>query len=229
MAYDLVIFDCDGTLVNSEYLNNMVVAVLLAEQGLPQYTTAHCIEIFAGKGMHEVLNTVRAETGVALPPGFVAEYSRRVNENMAAHMQVIDGARETVGALHGRVGICVGSNGERVNVLAMVAAGGYGAFFPDELVFTKDMVENAKPAPDLFLLAARRLGADPGRTMVVEDSPTGVRAGVAAGMTVVGFTGSAHDPAAQERLLRGAGAHHITADFRDIMGLAGAGASLLTV
>jgi beta-phosphoglucomutase-like phosphatase (HAD superfamily) len=124
--------------------------------------------------------------------------------------------------------MCVGSNGERLNVTRIIEAAGFTRFFPDAHIFTKDMVKHAKPAPDLFLLAAEKMGVPPKRTLVIEDSPTGTAAGVAAGMTVVGFTGAAHDHAAQAKLLRAAGAHHVTADFLDIIGLADKGISLLT-
>jgi beta-phosphoglucomutase-like phosphatase (HAD superfamily) len=223
MAYDLIIFDCDGTLVDSEYLNNKVVADQLAELGLPQYDTAHNIAAFAGKGMHEVINTVKADTGRDLPANFTAEYSRRVNEGLAEHMKVIDDVHETLRHFHGRVKICVGSNGERSNVTRMIEVGGMTEFFPEAHIFTKDMVRNAKPAPDLFLFAAAKMGAPPARTLVIEDSITGAAAGVAAGMIVVGFTGSVHDRAAQEKALRRVGAHYITACFADIMALAAPG------
>jgi beta-phosphoglucomutase-like phosphatase (HAD superfamily) len=79
---------------------------------------------------------------------------------------------------------------------------------------------NAKPAPDLFLLAAAKMGVAPARTLVIEDSVTGTMAGVAAGMTVIGFTGSSHHPEVAKKALRGAGAHHITGRFADIIELA---------
>jgi beta-phosphoglucomutase-like phosphatase (HAD superfamily) len=117
--------------------------------------------------------------------------------------------------------ICVASNGERVNVLRQVEAGGFGEFFSEAHIFTKNMVKRAKPAPDLFLLAAQKMGAGPSRTLVIEDSITGATAGVAAGMTVVGFTGSVHNRAVHGKALRGVGVHHVTARFSDILRLAG--------
>jgi HAD superfamily hydrolase (TIGR01509 family) len=216
MAYDLIIFDCDGTLVDSEYLNNKVTADLLAELGLPQYNVDYALTHFAGKSMSDIRKFIEVDAEVSLPDTFVMEYAKRVTAGMPDLMKRIPGALETVGALHERVKICVGSNGERSNVLAALSIAGLSSFFPEEFVFTKNMVKNAKPAPDLFLLAADRMGFAPSQTLVAEDSVTGTLAGVAAGMTVVGLTATFHDPVAQAKALKEAGAHYVVERFADI-------------
>lgn len=228
MPYDLIIFDCDGTLVNSEYLHNAVIADMLTAMGHTRYTPEYCVEAFAGKGMGEVLRALEADLGKPLPVSFLGDYVQGVNDGLAEHMKIIHGVEETLAHLEGRVKMCVGSNGERINVTRIIEAAGFTRFFPDTHIFTKDMVKHAKPAPDLFLLAADKMGVASNRTLVIEDSPTGTAAGVAAGMTVIGFTGAVHDHAAQARLLRDAGAHHVTANFLDIISLADKGISLLT-
>lgn len=217
MPYDLIIFDCDGTLVDSEYLNNKVTADLLAELGLPQYDVYYALAHFAGKSMTDIRKFIEVDAGVSLPDTFVVEYAKRVTAGMPELMKLIPGALETIRDLHTRIKICVGSNGERSNVLAALSIAGLSPFFPEENVFTKSMVKNAKPAPDLFLLTASRMGAEPEKTLVVEDSVTGTKAGVAAGMDVVGITATFHDPAAQSEALKGAGVRYIAERFSDIL------------
>jgi HAD superfamily hydrolase (TIGR01509 family) len=218
MKYDLIIFDCDGTLVDSEYLNNKAVADLLAERGLPQYDVAYALEHFAAKTMKEVREIVLRDTGIVLPDSFSADFVARVQAALPTELKMIEGVLETLEALHVEIPVCVASNGERSNVRTCLEIAGLTPFFPDARVFTKNMVKHPKPAPDLFLLAAEKMGAAPARTLVVEDSVTGATAGKAAGMTVVGLTAAAHDPAAQEAALRAAGADYVTRTFADITG-----------
>ncbi len=217
-AYDLIIFDCDGTLVDSEYLNNKVTSDLLTGYGFPQYTTEHLIEAFAGLSMSDVKRIVEAETGTILPPSFLTDYMVRVNDEVPSLLKQIDGVVDTIDRLRHDIRICVGSNGERSNVLRSIKYAGLGPYFPDDVVFTKDMVAHAKPAPDLFLLAAEKMGAAPERTLVIEDSITGAKAGKAAGMTVIGLTATFHDSDRQAGALLAAGAHHIAGHFSEIMG-----------
>jgi HAD superfamily hydrolase (TIGR01509 family) len=216
MTYDLIIFDCDGTLVDSEYLHNKVVADLLTGMGYSKYDVAYTLNAFAGKGMGEVVRTVEEEIGQTLPASFIPDYVRQVNERLHELMRPIEGVLETIHHCNARVKICIGSNGEHDNVLALVNAAGLGPYFPPQTIFTKDMVTHAKPAPDLFLHAAEKMGVSPARTLVIEDSVTGATAGIAAGMTVIGFTATAHDRAAQEKALRAAGVGHIIDRFVDI-------------
>jgi HAD superfamily hydrolase (TIGR01509 family) len=218
MNYDLIIFDCDGTLVDSEYLNNKAVADLLAELGLPQYDVAYALEHFAARTMKEVREIVLRDTGIVLPDSFSADFVARVQAVLPTELKIIEGVLETLQALHVRIPVCVASNGERSNVRTCLEIAGLTPFFPDACVFTKNMVKHPKPAPDLFLLAAQTMGADPSRTLVVEDSVTGTMAGKAAGMTVAGMTAAAHDPIAQGAALRAVGADYITHNFADIAG-----------
>ncbi len=217
MSYDLIIFDCDGTLVDSEYLNNKVTTDLLAELGLPQYDLDYALKHFAGRTLTDIGQDIHAETGVRLPPEFMDNYVRGVKAGMPSLLKAIEGVAATLEKIEPHIKICVGSNGERSNVLDSIHHAGLGRFFPDDHVFTKSMVRHPKPAPDLFLLAAERMGAQPAHTLVVEDSATGTKAGIAAGMTVVGLTATFHDREGQAALLREAGAHHIAGRFHDIL------------
>lgn len=218
MAYDLIIFDCDGTLVDSEHLNNVITAELLAGVGLTQYDADYAKRHFAGMSFPAIADKIFAETGIRLPPGFQDDFVDGVTRAMPTMMKLIEGVSETLEVLKGRVKICVGSNGERVNVVNSLRHAGLIRFFPDQAIFTKDMVPRPKPAPDLFLHAARTMGAQPERVLVIEDSPTGAMAGKAAGMTVIGFAATYHDRAAQEQRLRDAGAQEIASEFASIIG-----------
>lgn len=219
IAPQLIIFDCDGTLVDSEHLNNKATADVLAGLGLPQYDTEYCLRHFAGKSMTEMAAFILAETGVALPADFVTRYAALVQARMKDELRAIPGVKDVLTALARDVLMCVGSNGERTNVLTSLAMTGLDRYFPDSMVFTKNMVQRPKPAPDLFLFAADALRADPAMTVVVEDSITGTTAGVAAGMTVIGFTGTYHDKAAQAANLRAAGAAEVIDDFTRLLDL----------
>ena len=219
MKFDLIIFDCDGTLVDTEYLHNVVIADLLTSLGHPQFTVQHNLEHFAGLGMEAAVAKIEAETGRQLPATFLRDYIAEVTRRFATELKVIEGVLETLARLRGRVKICVASNGEHDNVMASLVAGRLTEFFPDASIFTKAQVAYPKPAPDLFLFAAKKMGADPARTLVIEDSVTGARAGVAAGMTVVGLTAAAHDPEAQGAALRREGVHHLLHRFADVEAL----------
>ena len=216
---DLIIFDCDGTLVDSEYLNNKATADVLAALGLPQYDTDYCLRHFAGKGMGEMAAVILDETGVILPDDFIGRYMALVHARMPNELHAIPGVEAALIRLEGDCAMCVASNGERSNVLRSLRLTGLDRYFTDDCVFTKDMVPNPKPAPDLFLCAARRMGAAPSRCIVVEDSVTGTTAGVAAGMEVIGFVGTYAEKAAQAANLRAAGAVRIVERFADVLAL----------
>ena len=222
MSFDLIIFDCDGTLVDSEYLCNKVISDILAEIGMPQFDVAYTLEHFAGLSAPVAFERVAVESGKTLPADVVQIYERRVNESMAEELRFIDGVPETLARFHGTYDMCVGSNGERSSVLLSLQHAGLERFFSHENVFTKEMVENPKPAPDLYLLAARKMGTDPACTLVVEDSVAGVKAGKAAGMRTVGLTATYHDKEGHGAALLRAGADHVADRFAriaDLMGL----------
>lgn len=221
MSYDLVIFDCDGTLVDSEYMHNRVISEMLVARH-PRYTVDYTMKTFAAMGMTAVVRMIEEDTGEALPPDFIDDYVGRVTASIGRWMRPVEGVHEVLAGLRGRYESCVASNGEYANVTAQLAAAKLDAFFPEGAVFTASMVGAPKPAPDLFLFAAEKYGADPARTLVIEDGVPGVHAARAAGMTVVGFTGAYDvDRDAHAAILRGAGAHHVTERFADIVPLAG--------
>lgn len=206
--FDLIIFDCDGTLTDSEYVNNQALIDVLAEEGL-QYTLDHAYKHWLGNTVSAINLMIQMETGRVLPGNIVQRYIRRVAELQQTDLRPIEGAGDLVSCAKEHFKICVASNGERGNVLKSLEMTGLMQNFTPETVFTKIQVKNPKPYPDLFLFAAAHMDADPSRCLVIEDSMAGVTAGVAAGMTVWGFTGSSHDPEKQEINLKSAGAHAV--------------------
>jgi beta-phosphoglucomutase-like phosphatase (HAD superfamily) len=220
MERDLIIFDCDGTLVDSEYLCNKVIADILAGFGLPQYTADYCVDHFAGMSAPVALDIISRETGRTFPPDIVKTYERGVNENMD-QLRFIAGVPETLPRLAEKYHLCVGSNGERSTVLLSLKHADIHHHFLDERVFTKDMVVNAKPAPDLYLLAAHRMNIPPARVTVIEDTVTGVTAGKAAGMSVIGITAAYHNKESHTCALKAAGAGDVIDDFSLLAGLMG--------
>lgn len=207
--FDLIIFDCDGTLTDTEYVNNQALLEVLHEKGFTQYDLNHAYKNWVGVTVSNTMLAIQMETGIMPPPDTVPLYMERVAKLMQNGLKSIEGAGDLVAAAKTKFKICVASNGERANVINSLVITDLMKNFTEETVFTKIQVKNPKPYPDLFLFAAEKMGAEPSRCLVIEDSAAGVRAGVAAGMTTWGFTGSAHDPLKQAQTLKSAGAHDV--------------------
>jgi HAD superfamily hydrolase (TIGR01509 family) len=213
----LVIFDCDGTLVNSEALNNSVTAAIMAENGAPQYDLDYCLNHFAGIRLSEIIAMVEERHNLRFAPDAVEQYASRVTARMPQELTAVKQALETVRTIATRGPVCVATNGERGNVLKSLSLTGIADIVPEERVFTANMVKHAKPAPDLFLYAAEKMGVHPDRCLVIEDSVFGVQAAQAAGMRVLGFTGVHHDPDHQAGLLKRDGAMAIIQTLPEII------------
>jgi HAD superfamily hydrolase (TIGR01509 family) len=188
VRYELVIFDNDGVLVDSEPLSNRILAAYLTEVGHPT-TYEESVRDFMGAAEHRIHEVVRERTGRALPAEFDQTLHARVFAAFARELEPVDGAGVVLDKLAADgVPYCLASSGthERIRV-ALRKTGLYGRF-GEERIFSAQDVGRGKPAPDLFLHAAASMGAAPERCAVVEDSPLGVRAARAAGMDVYGFT-----------------------------------------
>lgn len=212
MRVDLIIFDCDGVLVDSERLSHQVLVDLLAEHGVVMSLDV-AVERFIGSSTDGFLHKVSALLGGTLPEGFLATFRQRSVQAFQTGLTVVPGVPEMLDAL--TLPCCVASNGHHDKMRFTLAHTGLAPRFQGR-VFSADDVANPKPAPDLFLHAARMLGAEPARCVVVEDSPTGVQAARAAGMRVLGHAGLT--PA--QRLLD-AGAHAVFDDMRRLPKLLG--------
>jgi HAD superfamily hydrolase (TIGR01509 family) len=207
---DLVIFDCDGVLVDSERLSHEVLQQMLAERGVT-IGFDDVVQRFIGTSLPTCLARVADLLGGPLPADFQARFAQRTRDAFAAGLTVVPGVEAVLDGL--ALPYCVASNGNRAKVEFTLGHTGLRSRFEGR-IFTADDVLHPKPAPDLFLHAARRLGADPARTTVVEDTPTGITAARAAGMRTIGF--AAMTPAAR---LQDAGADHVAHTMGDVQAL----------
>jgi HAD superfamily hydrolase (TIGR01509 family) len=181
---ELVIFDNDGVLVDSERLANGILADLLTEAGLA-YTLDEAVHEFMGGTLARVRTSVEPRLGRALPADFEDEYHRRLFESFS-RLQPVPGVTGVLDALdQAGTPYCVASSGTHDRIDTALTAVGLRARFPR--VFSASDVEHGKPAPDLFLHAAAEMDVPPAGCAVVEDSPLGVAAAKAAGMTVFGY------------------------------------------
>jgi HAD superfamily hydrolase (TIGR01509 family) len=204
----LVIFDCDGVLVDSEPITNSVFAQMLGELGI-SLTLPDMYERFVGQSTARCCELIAAMLGRPVPPGFVGEYRERSDAALASQLQTVPGIEASLDALDRlSVRYCVASNGTHEKMRTTLGITGLLARFEGRLFGITDVAQG-KPAPDLFLLAAARFGVAPADCVVIEDTPTGVIAGVAAGMPVYGYC--ALTP---ERRLVDAGAQVLFTDMR---------------
>ena len=178
-----MIFDCDGVLIDSEPIANRLLAECLSDAGLPM-TTEQCYARYHGMSYPACFAAVERELGRPLPAGFVEDHWVRLEAALAAELEPVPFVRDALARI--ATPSCVASNGRLATIHKTLAKTGLFARFAGR-IFSADDVARPKPAPDLFLHAAASLGADPRRCAVVEDSPHGVAAGVAAGMSVFGY------------------------------------------
>ena len=197
LTYSAVIFDCDGVLVDSERLAAPILAEQLTELGLPT-TAADVDRDFKGRSWEHGLEVITARRdGVEPWPELRERYRAALFAAFDERLQPIAGVAEALDALDAaNLPYCVASSGDHERIRRGLRAAGLLDRFPDETIFSVEDVEHGKPAPDLFLHAAGTMGFDPASTVVVEDSPAGVQAGVAAGMRVLGYAPTEADAAA---------------------------------
>lgn len=212
MDYDLVIFDCDGVLVDSERITNRVFCEMLGELGL-ELTLEAMFQKFVGQAMDRCLHIIHQELGRPAPEDFVPELRRRAAMALLEEVTPVEGVIDVLDRLP--VPACVASAGEHAKMQLTLGKTGLWPRFEGR-IFSADDVERSKPAPDVYLLAADTMGVAPERCAVIEDSAAGVMAGVAAGMTVFAYT--ADVPTDR---LRAAGAHHLFERMHDLPALLG--------
>ena len=208
--FGLVIFDCDGVLVDSELITNRVFAQMLNELGIA-ISLEDMFERFVGRSMPQCLEIVTKLLGRPVPQHFVEEYQTRSATALKAELKAVSDIETVLAAM--RVPYCVASSGSHEKMQTTLGITGLLPQFRGKM-YSVTEVAQSKPFPDVFLYAARQQGVMPADCAVIEDTPTGVRAGVAAGMTVFGYCG--HTP--KQRLIE-AGAHHTFERMRDLPGL----------
>jgi HAD superfamily hydrolase (TIGR01509 family) len=207
MAFDLVIFDCDGVLVDSELITNRIFVRMLNDLGLP-LSLDDMFEKLVGRSMPQCLELIEGMLGRPVPDDFERNYRERTAAALKSEVKAVPGIEAALAVLE--VPFCVASSGTHEKMNTTLGVTGLLPKFQHRM-YSVTEVANSKPAPDVFLHAARRSGVDPSACAVVEDTPTGVLAGVAAGMTVFGYC--ALTP--RHRLAE-AGAHHTFDRMRDL-------------
>lgn len=215
-GFELIIFDNDGVLVDSEPVANQVLASLLTEYGFP-CTPEESIATFMGHSMPQVRAMVEERLGRPVPADLEARYIAQLFPTFERSLRPIPGIEDALRAIDRTV--CVASSGTHERIRLTLGAAGLWDRFGGRVFSAQDVVRG-KPAPDLFLHAAASLGVDPRRCAVVEDSPAGVTAANAAGMTSFGFARLV--PA--ERLAHATGA--VFSDMRLLPGLLQASAAV---
>jgi HAD superfamily hydrolase (TIGR01509 family) len=183
MPLELVIFDCDGVLVDSEPIANRVLYEALIELGL-EVDAAETERATRGLSMASVLTWAEAKLGRPLPKGFLEAVQSRTFAAFRAGLEPVPGVAAALERIS--VPVCVASSGEAEKVRLTLGLTGLLPRFEGR-IFSATEVARGKPHPDLFLHAARAMGAEPAACAVVEDSRPGVEAGRAAGMTVLGY------------------------------------------
>ncbi|UVF18605.1 HAD family hydrolase [Microvirga terrae] len=209
----LLIFDCDGVLVDSEPLSCRIDAEILTECGVP-YTAEDVARDFTGVSIKDQIARIESERGTRLPADFTERLNRTLFQRFETELKPIPGVREAILALPFRRCVASSSIPERIALSLRVT--GLADLF--DTIFSSTQVARGKPAPDLFLHAARQMNARPEDCLVVEDSMAGVQAAIAAGMRVIGFAGGGHCGPDHAENLRRAGAPIVINRMADLPG-----------
>ncbi len=213
MSFDAVIFDCDGVLVASEKLSSALEIKMLTELGC-SVTQEELIAACFGKTQQEAFDYFRERWGDKIPLSFEQDYIQALHHKFFHELEVVPGVGDVLPFL--KLPKAVASNSQKDRLTLVLSKTGLIDYFVGR-IFPVDAVKRGKPAPDLYLAAADRLGVNPEKCLVVEDSPTGVKAGKAAGMSVLGFTGGGCTFPEHSQLLNLAGAFDVIDEFPKLL------------
>ncbi len=211
--FDLIIFDYDGVIADSERLNNAVMAELLTEIGLPT-TLDDALATYLGKRWLDCETIISERLGAPCPPGVQAEWTRRCHDRARRDLTAVAGFEEFLAER--REPRCIASSSPPDWIELGLRHFGVHDAFAGPVFSAAVHVSRGKPHPDLFLYAADAMKAAPERTLVIEDSPTGVLAGAAAGMTVIGLCAGGHIRGDHPLRLKQAGAHQVFDSYSDL-------------
>ncbi|MBX3529202.1 MAG: HAD family phosphatase [Rhizobiaceae bacterium] len=214
---ELVIFDCDGVLVDSEIIAARIDTELLAEAGV-EIEMEDFISRYAGLTFKEIALRVEKEYGVPLQASIIDRSKKLLDERLGRDVKAVDGARAAVMSVAGPKCVCSNSPSERLE--AMLGRTGLLPLFSGNIFSARATPSGKpKPAPDVFLYGAERMGANPANCFVVEDSVHGITGAKAAGMRVIGFTGGAHSWPGHADALTEAGAETVIRRWADLPGV----------
>jgi HAD superfamily hydrolase (TIGR01509 family) len=212
MPIDLIIFDCDGVLVDSEVISCRAHADVLSRHGYP-ITSDEVFERFLGRSTRQANLEIETELGRKLPDNYHVELQDELFGNFERDLEAIRGIHDALDRITQRV--CVASSGSHQRMrVSLGSTSLYERLAPN--IFSASQVKNGKPAPDLFLFAANEMKVPPERCVVIEDSVAGITGARAAGMTVFGFCGGSHCGPGYAEILRQAGADLTFDDMRQL-------------
>jgi HAD superfamily hydrolase (TIGR01509 family) len=215
LSFDLIIFDCDGVLVDSEIISCRAHAATLTRHGYP-ITEDQVLQRFLGRSMRQATLEVESELGRRLPDDFDRQVYAEIFQSFATSLQATPYMAETLARI--TLPVCVASSGAPEKISASLnRVGLYHRFSPH--IFSAVQVKQGKPAPDLFLFAAEQMKVSPGRCLVIEDSVSGIAAAQGAGMTVLGYAGGSHCRPGHAEMLSAAGAAATFDDMRELPGM----------
>jgi len=216
VPYDLLIFDFDGVLVDSEGISNEVLAAMLTELNFP-LSEAECRRRFTGLKMEVIRDMIETEHGRALPLRFEEMVRDESYRRLGSELKMVSGADILLRGLDQPC--CIASNSGPRWIDLGLRTTGLDIFFPLEIRFSAAQVARSKPAPDVFIHAATTMGIDPADCIVIEDSVHGVTGARAAGMRVLGFTGASHILDGHDALLHQAGVEAVFDDLSKLPAL----------
>ncbi len=206
-SIDLILFDCDGVLVDSEIIASEIEAELLTEAGYP-ISTEEMAERFAGLTWHHALLEIEREADIPLSASLLKRHDEVLDKRLERDVKIIEGVRPMLAGLKLPHGIC--SNSTSARLAMMLGKLGIKDHFGKHIYSARDLGEDrVKPKPDIYLHGAKQFGIDPSRVLVVEDSVHGIHAARAAGMRAVGFTGASHTYPSHADKLTDAGAETV--------------------
>ncbi|HVY58354.1 MAG TPA: HAD-IA family hydrolase [Xanthobacteraceae bacterium] len=210
----LLIYDCDGVLVDSELLANAALADLMTSLGYPM-TAAEAVPIFTGRSLQDVMRQAEKLLQKRIPEDAGAQAGRKLLDLFRRKLKPIAGVEKAILSLPYRR--CVASSSVPERLMLSLEVTGLAPLFGAD-VFSATQVARGKPAPDLFLFAAKCVGVDPSHCIVIEDSPLGIEAARAAGMAPIGFVGGSHATPALAEKLRAAGADAVVRSMAELPG-----------
>lgn len=214
MSLDLLIFDFDGVIADTEIISNSVLAAAITALGHPT-SVDDALTLYMGKRWIDCAQAIEMTIGRPLPEDFAAKRSAEMRQRLAVELQAVAGVADFVKGLGDRRR-CIASSSSPDWLTLCLKQLELSSYFGSHLYSGAVHVERGKPHPDLFLYAAKQFDAEPSRTVVIEDSTTGVEAGAAAGMTVIGLLAGRHIRDGHGERLRAAGAQHLARSYDEV-------------
>lgn len=213
-GFDLIIFDCDGVLVDSEIIAAQVESHLLTEAGYP-ISVEEMGERFSGMTWKNILLAVEKEASIPLSATLLEKSEKLLDARLERDVKIIDGVRTALSKLTQPRCICSNSSSHRLDM--MLTKVGLKPYFAPHIFSAKDLgPDRVKPKPDIFLHGAEKMGVRPDRAVVIEDSVHGIHGARAAGMRVIGFTGASHTYPGHADKLTDAGAETVISRMSEL-------------